>query len=113
MYTVYNDLFTKNTPENLKIQKSRDNVIRNAMLYLGYGYSPIPEELVVVHLFPLFKELTRLNPVLNVVLPYMLNGKYCSAIVIRNNKAYLYPTKEDAFDSITNISSVYSCIVTY
>lgn len=112
MYTVYTDLFTKNTPENIQIRNSRDNFVLNAMIHLGYAYSPMPEELVVVHLFPLFKELTRLNPMLNVVLLYTLNGKDSSAIIIRNNKAHLYPTKQEAFNSISKISSVYSCVVT-
>ena len=102
MYTVYNDLLTKITKENILIQRSRDSVIHKAMEIRGYPDFPINEYDIGL-LFPFFKEITRLNPVLNVLLLYKLNGKDSSAILISNNTLKMYPNKEKAIDSITQI----------
>ena len=99
MYTFYNDLFDKPTQENLKIQIDRDIIIRNAMLQQKYKGFPM-SEYSVGHLFSFFKEITRQNSVLNILLTYKLNNKEGSAIIIRNNKIDMYFTKEEAINSI-------------
>ena len=102
MYTIYNDILTNISPENLKIQRSRDIVIRNAMIQEDFPEFPMHEN-DVGRLFPFFKEITIQNPMLNVLLLYNLNGNDSSAIIIRNNTVYMYLTKQEAFDSITKI----------
>jgi len=99
MYTVYNDLAINTNQENLKIKESRDIMIHNAMLEYDFPDFPINEYDVGL-LFPFFKEITRQNPVLNVVLTYNLNGNHSSCIIIRNNKIDMFPTKQDAFNSL-------------
>ena len=103
MYTIYTDLLMKVDEENQKIQQSRDSCVRAAMIEQNFPDFPMHEKSVGM-LFSFFKEVTRQNPVLNIILLYMLNGKHSSAIVIRNNEINMYPTKQEAFDSITKIS---------
>jgi hypothetical protein len=105
MYTVYNDLLINPTQETQKIQMSRDLIINNAMMIHNFPEFPM-HEYDVSMLFDFFKEITRQNPILNVVLMYNLNGKDSSCIIIRNNKIHMYPTKQEAFDSIINIEDM-------
>lgn len=104
MYTVYNDLFRKMSQENLTIQNYRDNIIRKAMLERKFPKFPI-DEYDVGNLFPFFKQITHQNPFLNIILLYNLNGKDCSAMIIRNNQIHMYPNKEEAFDSIIKMGT--------
>ena len=99
MYTFYNDLFDKPTKENLTIQNYRDMIITNTMIQHKYKGFPM-SEYSVGHLFSFFKEITRQNSVLNILLTYKLNNKEGSAIIIRNNKIDMYFTKEEAINSI-------------
>ena len=107
MYTFYTDLLLNPTQETLKIKESRDMIIYNEMVKEDYREFPM-NEFYVGELFSFFKEITRQNPVLNVILAYKLNGKDSSCIIIRNNKINMYPTKQRAFDSI--MKCYVSCI---
>jgi len=100
MYTVYSDLLTNITEATLKLQRSRDIIVRNAMIQEDLPEFPMDEN-NVGNLFSFFKEMTRKNPFLNIFLLYMLNGKDSSAIIIRNNKVEMYANKQLAIDSIT------------
>ena len=100
MYTVYSDLLTNITEETLKLQRSRDIMIRNAMIQEDFPEFPMDEG-DVGNLFSFFKEMTHKNSFLNIFLLYMLNGKDSSAIIIRNNKVEMYRNKQEAIDSIT------------
>lgn len=102
MYTFYNDLAINTNEENIKIKQSRDIMIHNAMIEQDFPNFPI-SEYDVGSLFPFFKEITRQNPVLNVVLSYNLNGNDSSCIIIRNNKIDMFATKQEAFNSIAQM----------
>jgi len=102
LYTIYTDLLTNITQETLKIQRSRDIVIHNEMIEKEYPNFPMHEN-DVGHLFSFFKEITRKNPLLNILLRYRLNKNDSSAIIVRNNEINIYSTFQEAVDSITMI----------
>jgi len=88
--------------ENIKIQTSRDNIIRNAMIERNFSNFPMDEN-YVGYLFPFFRQITHENPLLNIVLLYKLKGKESSCIIIRNNQIHMYHNKQEAMNSIMKI----------
>ena len=95
MYSIYNDLLAMPSKENLMVQR-----IRDVSILKGIEEEFPMDENDAGLFFSLFKELTRQNPILNILLVYKLNGKDGSAILIRKNTLQIFSSKEDAFYSI-------------
>ena len=106
MYTIYNDLLVKPKNEmNLKIQKARDLCIRQAMVAEQFSNFPMSEN-EALDTLPFFKEISSMNPFLNILLIYKNYGEEVNYFIVRNNNTYMYSTREDAISFITNSPNI-------
>jgi len=106
MHAIYNDLLVKPKDQmNLKVQRARDLCIRQAMVAEQLPNFPMSEN-EALDIFPFFKEITSMNPLLNILLIYKNYGEEVNYIIIRNNNTYMYSTREDAISFITNSPNI-------
>ena len=110
MYSIYNDLLIKPKDEttikmNLRIQKARDLCIRQAMVAEQFPNFPMSES-EALDIFPFFKEITSMNPMLNILLIYKKDGEEVNYVIVHNNNTYMYSTRQEAISFITKSSDV-------
>jgi len=104
MYTLYSDLLKSNNPmESFQKQRPRDAILRKAMIREGIPDFPLDTSDASIW-FPFLQEKTREIPELNIILIYKICDKELECKTIRSGGVYLYSTKEDAFNSITQES---------